>query len=78
MDSLLNDDESNLSPGLSKKSPKNNEMINDAVVVTTTTAAAIVTEDNLQHRTRLPSFSSIIAGINIGIAYKTMLKCICS
>ena len=78
MDSLLNDDESNLSPGLSKKSPKNNEIINDAVVVTTTTAAAIVTEDNLQHRTRLPSFSSIIAGINVVIAYKTMLKCVCS
>merc|ERR1719400_1059855 len=35
MDSLLNDDESNLQL---KKSPKNNENISDSVVVTTTTA----------------------------------------
>ena len=68
MDSLLNDDESNLQLAeLSselKKSSKNNEIIADAVVVTTTTAASIVIEDNLQHRTRLPSFSSIIAGMS--------------
>jgi hypothetical protein len=47
-----------------KKSTKNNEIISDSVVVTTTTAAMNVThQNNVQQRTRLPSFSSIIAGI---------------
>ena len=61
MDSFVIVDDSNSEL---KKSTKNNENISDSVVVTTTTAAVNVThQNNVQHRTRLPSFSSIIAGI---------------
>ena len=60
MDSFVIVDDSNSEL---KKSPKNNENISDSVVVTTTTAAVNVThQNNVQQRTRLPSFSSIIAG----------------
>lgn len=60
MDSFVIVDDSNSEL---KKSTKNNENISDSVVVTTTTAAVNVThQNNVQHRTRLPSFSSIIAG----------------
>ena len=62
MDSFVIVDDSNSEL---KKSSKNNENshISDSVVVTTTTAAVNVThQNNVQQRTRLPSFSSIIAG----------------
>ena len=64
MDSLLNDEESNLSSDL-KKSPKNNvEMqIPSTVVTSASVVNENVGEELQQQRTRLPSFSSIIAGI---------------
>ena len=61
MDSLLNDEESNLSSD-SKKSPKNTEEMVTNVTTTVTTVVTANVEEEIQQRTRLPSFSSIIAG----------------